>query len=100
MKCGATRRDKRGTRIPCKLEYQRKYRLENRDTLRERYAEKTKAANAKYRAANKDKIKAYQDKYCEANREEARQRAAAYRLAVRTARLFAQVRTSVVLCGF
>ena len=78
VKCGATRRDKRGTCIPCKLERQRQYRLENGDRLRARYAEKTKAANARYRAENAEKIKAHQLAYCEAHREEARVRAMNY----------------------
>lgn len=78
IKCGATRRDKRGTCIPCKLENQRKYRLENSDTLRERYADKKRAIDAAYRAANKDKIKAYRSQYQEAHREEFRKRSAAY----------------------
>jgi 5-methylcytosine-specific restriction endonuclease McrA len=73
------------------LERQRQYRLENGDRLRERYAEKVKAANAAYRATNKDKITAYQAQYCEAHREEARQRSMAYLNANRDA-IYAKAR--------
>lgn len=85
IKCGASDRDKRGTCIPCKREYQRKYIRENRDKilspdgkLRSRYDEKRKAYSAAYRAANKEKIKATQLKYREANREDARIRSMNY----------------------
>ncbi len=85
MKCATSARDKRGTCINCRREYQRKYRLENRDKvqalakkLRPRYIEKIKADNAKYRAKNAEKIKAYQLAYCETHREEARVRAMNY----------------------
>ena len=59
----------------CKSEYGKKYRLENKEIIKQR--------KKKYRDENKDKIKEYSKKYYEANAEELRRKSLEYHYANR-----------------